>query len=228
MYTASHDLKSPLLTIEGYWGIFKAYTEEGDVENTSFCIDKITSAINRIKSNIDDLLELSKIGRMELKRSCVKLQKFVYLLLADFVKQISESGAKVLVSKDLPEIRGDPVRIQQLLANMISNAIKHGWPENGEFIINIGTEKIENGHKIFVSENGQCIEEDYRSKVFELFHRLDKGVEGTGVGLNIVKRVADVHGGRAWIEITPGGGATVCASIPTRRDENTKEKPEEQ
>ncbi|MFK7758608.1 MAG: ATP-binding protein [Phycisphaerales bacterium] len=216
VYTASHDLKSPLLTIEGYSGYLKSYVDDGDTENSSHCIKRITAAIDRMKSNIDDLLELSKIGRVELKWSQIKLEIFIKLLLNDLEEQVHESGARIVVDDDLPEIWCDPVRIQQLLANMISNAIKHGCPDDGEFVIKIGTEKIANGIKLFVSDNGRGVEAEYRNKVFELFHRLDTGIEGTGVGLNMVKRVAEVHGGRAWIEMTLGGGATICATIPTR------------
>lgn len=219
VYTASHDLKSPLLTIEGYSGHLQEYIKVGDIQNSQFCIQRISSAAVRMRSNIDDLLDLSKIGRVKLEMEALEMKPSIMAILYDLEEQVRSSDVKIVINESPPTIWGDPVRIRQLLINMISNAIKHGRPSDGEFVVTIGAENHNNMTKLFVSDNGQGIDEEYRSKVFELFQRLDTNVDGTGVGLNIVKRIAEVHGGSAWIDTTPGGGATVCVTLPTQNYE---------
>ncbi|GAB5496052.1 MAG: hypothetical protein Phyf2KO_11320 [Phycisphaerales bacterium] len=214
VYTASHDLKSPLLTIQGFSSNLRSYIETADYESCTHCTDRIQAAVNRMKSNVDDLLELSRIGRTEVVSEEIDLRSLIDNVLADCESMIQQSNANISINADIPTICGNPTRINQLLQNMLSNALKYGQSENESLKIAIDAREDNNQVTISLADNGPGIPEQYRAKVFELFHRLDTSSDGTGVGLNIIKRVAEVHGGSAHLDTTPGGGLTIKVTLP--------------
>jgi PAS domain S-box-containing protein len=212
--TASHDLKSPLLTIEGFTGFLKEFVANGQREKALECAERIGGAVIRMRANIDDLLELSRIGRVEQSPQAVELRPLLDSLISASEMQISDAEAEIIIQDDLPAVRCDPYRTEQLLSNLLSNALKYGRPASGHLRITIGARSNTSEVRLSVSDNGPGIEEQYRSKVFGLFQRLESNAESTGVGLNIVKRIAELYGGRAWAVETPGGGATFCVTLP--------------
>jgi len=120
---------------------------------------------------------------------------------------------KVDIAEDMPTLRVDRFRIAQVFDNLIGNAFKHGL-ESKEPQVSIGCCQVGDEVRFYVRDNGKGIDPAHHERIFQLFHRLDPTSEGTGVGLAIVKRVAEVHGGRAWVDSKPGRGAIFWLAFP--------------
>ncbi len=139
--------------------------------------------------------------------------------------QVAECGAEVVIAPDLPVVRGDRTRLQQLLQNLMQNALQY-MGEQPAPRVDVGARPGEEGRGgvIFVRDNGVGIAPEHQKKIFELFQRLDAATEGTGVGLALVQRIVEVHGGRIWVESAPpeggkwqegaGRGSTFCFTLP--------------
>jgi PAS domain S-box-containing protein len=214
VYTVSHDLKSPLVTIEGFVGLLKQDVADERFDRLVKFTDRVSEGTRRMRANIDDLLELSRIGRVVNPPEMIDTRELVLQLQRQMELQITEAGATVTVMPDMPAVYGDRVRLEQVLQNLISNAIKYGRPEEGDARISVGGAVVGDEIRLFVADNGPGVAEEYRERIFGLFQRLQSDREGTGIGLAIVKRVASIHGGRAWVESTSGQGATFFFAIP--------------
>jgi signal transduction histidine kinase len=193
VYTASHDLKSPLLTIQGFVGIMRSDLAEGR----------------------HDRLEHSRVGRVAKGAEWVDLGGAVSDALSQVDAQLSHAGAEVTVEPGLPSVLCDRDRLVQVLLNLIGNAVRYGSRGASPPRITIGGRSNGREVEVFVADNGPGVPEEFRDRVFGLFERLHTDVEGTGIGLAIVRRVAEVHGGRAWVEESVGGGATFVVSFPS-------------
>lgn len=213
VYTASHDLKSPLFSIQGFANLLRDELSEGETENLSKYADCIISGTERMRSNIEVLLELSRIGRADEEFSPVSCQDIIAETIADLDDQIRNANAHIQTHGSIPDVFANPVRLRQVFENLIVNAIKYartGTPLK----LDIEFVNIEHGVRIDFSDNGPGVPEAYRERVFELFQRLETGVQGTGVGLSIVRRVIEIHQGNVWIEDSPTGGARFCIELP--------------
>ncbi len=213
VYTASHDLKSPLVTIMGFLGYLQRDIEKGCVEKLAGYSERIAGAADRMTSNIDDLLEISRIGRAINDPKPVCLNELFDTLIAGQEAVIQEIGVTIEIQPDLPVIETDEVRLEQIFENLIVNALKYGCT-NPQPVIRIGFEEDDEYINFFVADNGPGVPEPYQKKIFGLFQRLQTGGEGTGIGLAIVKRIAEGHGGRIWIEVPPAGGSIFRVSFP--------------
>jgi signal transduction histidine kinase len=120
----------------------------------------------------------------------------------------------VTVRPGIPAVICDRDRLRQVFENLLANALKYGRPASGPMHVTIGGEAQGDAVRLFVADNGPGVPTEHRERVFGLFERLHTDSDGSGVGLAIVRRVAEVHGGHAWIEATPGGGATFCVALP--------------
>lgn len=214
-YTVSHDLKSPLVTIMGYIGYLKRDIEENRYERTDRFIESISKASEKMRSTIDDLLELSRVGRVAHDPAPYDLNELVAAVINDLKPQIHELGAKVTVASNLPPVHGDRVRIEQVLQNLVANALKYARQDDKKLEIKLSAQPDDDGMvRIEVRDNGPGIPPDFAEKVFGLFERLKSGTEGTGIGLAIVRRIAELHGGHAWVESNPDGGANFIVTFP--------------
>jgi PAS domain S-box-containing protein len=214
-YTVSHDLKSPLVTITGFLGYVEKDALAGDMARLKTNINRILKAAQKMQNLLNDLLELSRIGRLMNKPENVPFHAIVREALEHVRGQLEANQVRVEVQEALPTIRGDKIRLVEVIQNLVDNAAKFtkGRPAP---LIKIGTEGThKNGSPIFfVSDNGIGIASQYHEKIFGLFDKLDPTVEGTGVGLTLVKRIIEVHGGTIWLESQPGVGTTFYFTLP--------------
>jgi signal transduction histidine kinase len=213
-YTVSHDLKSPLVTVRGFAGLAGTDLASGDLARVRQDLGRIVGAADKMHRLLDDLLELSRVGRVvhppedvplgDLAREAVELVK----------GQLGPNHVAVDVAPDLPVVRADRRRLLEALQNLVENAAKFtaGRPEPR---ITIGARQDGDEQVFFVRDNGRGIEPRFLEKVFDLFEKLDPAVEGTGVGLALVRRIVEAHGGRVWAESDGlGHGATFCFTLP--------------
>lgn len=202
-YTVSHDLKSPLFTIQGFLGLLRRDAAASDSDRMDQDMERITGAAQKMRRLLDDLLELSRVGRMvnpPEELSFCELAGEARDLVAG---PIAERGVEVVIAADLPpeadRISADRSRLRQVLQNLIENAVKYpGYQELPR--IEIGTRR-DGEEKVFVvCDNGVGIAPEDREEVFGLFKQLDPKADSTGIGLALVKRIIEVHGGRIWVE----------------------------
>ncbi len=213
-YTVSHDLKSPLVTIKGFLGFLRQDAAAGKAERMERDMAKIGAAADRMGRLLDELLELSRIGRIINPASEQSLTELAREAAEVVAGQIGERGVEVEIAGDMPVVIGDRQRLVEVLQNLIDNGVKF-MAEEPSPRIEIGFR--ENGEEtVFtVRDNGQGIDPEYQDKVFELFERLDLETDGTGIGLALVKLIVEVHGGRVWVESDgPGCGSTFCFTLP--------------
>ncbi|MGR3173391.1 MAG: sensor histidine kinase [Candidatus Scalindua sp.] len=215
-YTVSHDLKSPLITIKGFLGLLERDAIKGDTERVKKDISRIHSAAEKMNQLLDDLLELSRIGQIIGTREEVPFEYLANESLNLVRGQIKELGVQVEIAPDLPVIHVDRRRLVEVLQNLIDNAAKH-MGKQPEPHIEIGTRQDNEETVYYVRDNGVGIEPCYHENVFGLFNKLDNESEGTGIGLAIVRRIVEVHGGRIWVESKgKEKGSTFCFTIPEK------------
>lgn len=222
-YTVSHDLKSPLVTVKGFIGLLKQDIKQGDTERIEGDILQIAHATDKMALLLEDLLELSRIGRMVNKGQNVFLTNLFEDALLMVGGHIEESAAQINIQNDMPLIFADKQRMTEVAQNLLDNAIKFRRPDV--------TPKIEvtarirkNYVECCVSDNGIGINAEYQTQIFGLFDRLDPSFEGTGIGLALVKRIMEVHNGEVKIKSEgEGKGAEFCFSLPQYNVQDDKE-----
>ena len=213
IYTVSHDLRTPLISVSGLLGFLKQDAENGDLEQMNADLRIANEAVKNMDQLLSETLELSRVGRVVNPPEDVPFGKIVEDALKQTSEKIRSSGCKVSVSENLPVVHVDQMRITEVLVNLIENSLKYmGLQANPE--IEVGQRIDGKGRIFFVRDNGIGIDHSQHDKVFELFYKVDKKSEGTGVGLAIVKRIIEVHGGRIWIESELGKGCTICFTLP--------------
>lgn len=212
-YTASHDLKTPLVTIKGFVGLLERDLAAHDMDRIAQDIEKINQAADTMARLLEELLELSRIGRVVGDLVTCSLSKIARQALQMAEAKIFAIDAEVTVD-EMPEASVDRMRLTEVYQNLIENSIKF-MGEQASPRIHIGCDHGDGERRFFVRDNGIGIAPEYHDLVFGLFERLSMDVDGTGVGLALVKRIVEVHGGRAWIESEgPGTGTTVFFTLP--------------
>jgi signal transduction histidine kinase len=213
-YTVSHDLKSPLVTITGFLGLLEQDLANEDPKRVSRDVEQIRTAAGTMQQLLDELLDLSRAGRLVNPPTAVDLGELVEEALAVVEGQITARGATITVQEDLPIVQVDRVRMLQVLQNLIQNAIKF-VDEETEPRIEVGSRQRASDYLVWVRDNGIGIDSAYWDRIFVLFNQLDPGKAGTGIGLALVKRIVEVHGGQVWLESEGlGKGSTFYFSLP--------------
>ncbi len=216
-YVASHDLQEPLRMVSSYTQLLmRRYGDklDGDAkEFTAFIVDGAT----RMKQLIEDLLAYSRVGTRDKNFKPVDAESSLKRALTNLRAAIQDSGATVTQDK-LPTIPCDEVQLAQLFQNLIGNALKFRKPDVAP-AVHVGAAEQGAEWEFMVRDNGIGIEPQYFERIFMVFQRLhDKGeYPGTGIGLAIVKKVVERHGGRIWVQSQPGAGTTFHFTMPKER-----------
>jgi len=213
-YVAAHDLKEPLVGIRGASEILK--TDHGanlDDEGRGL-VEIVGSSSGRMSALIDDLLEFARAGQVEFLKEPVSMDFVLAGVRADLGAFLKEKNATLMVQPDLPAVRCDPARFAQIWSNLLRNAAKYN--DTGAPQIEVGCESVDGHHRFFVKDNGVGVEEEDQERVFMPFQRAsrDSKCEGTGIGLAIVKRVVELHGGRIWLKSRAGEGTVFYFTVP--------------
>jgi signal transduction histidine kinase len=215
-YVVSHDLKSPLVTIRGFLSYVERDARAGDLDRLESDLGRIRVATDRMGRLLEDLLELSRTGRIDRPHEDVPLEGVVREARALVDGRLSARGVRVEIDEPLPVVRGDRQRLVELVQNLLENTAKFmGDRKDPEVRIGARDAGVGAGQvTLFVRDNGIGIDPAHHGRVFELFHRLDPRIEGTGLGLALARRIVETHGGRIWLESAGvGRGSTFCFSL---------------
>ena len=213
-YTVSHDLKSPLITIKGFLGFLEQDAANGNTVRLKADIKRIGDATDKMQLLLNELLELSRIGRLANPYQYIKFDELAYEILELLHGRLNEKEIAVHIQENLPTIYGDRRRLLEVLQNLVDNAAKFTGSQS-QPRIEIGQDGFEDGRPVFyVRDNGLGIEADHHDRIFGLFNKLDANSDGTGIGLALVKRIVEVHGGRIWVQSEAGNGSTFFFTLP--------------
>jgi two-component system sensor histidine kinase/response regulator len=211
-YSISHDLRSPLRAIRGMTQIYLEETGAALTENGRKRLDQVIGGAERMDQMIDDLLRFCRVTHRSPESIRIDLNAIVARLSNEL--QVAEPQRKVdLRVAALPDCEGDPGLIEQVLSNLLANAFKFTRRRDAA-LVEVGTFRTESDGEheqvYFVRDNGAGFNMKYADKLFGVFQRLHSQEQfpGTGVGLSIVKRILERHGGRIWAESEPDKGAT--------------------
>jgi signal transduction histidine kinase len=216
-YTVSHDLKSPLITIQGFLGFVEQAARTGNIEQMQADMARIANAVSKMEQLLHELLELSRIGRLMNPPEAVPLADLTQEAVDTLAGRLAERGVEIIIAPDLPLVYGDRPRLREVLENLIDNAVKY-MGDQPQPRVDIGA-RYDGAEPVFyVRDNGIGIDPRYHEKIFGLFEKLDQQTEGSGVGLTIAKRIVEMHGGRIWVESDGvGRGSAFCFTLPGAR-----------
>jgi light-regulated signal transduction histidine kinase (bacteriophytochrome) len=177
-------------------------------------IKRIKDVAAKMVGLLTDLLELSSVGKVMNPSAKIDMNRLVKDVLGQLAGPIDKRQIELVVQTDLPSVIGDSRRLSAVIQNLVENAVKY-MGDQAVPRIEIGTMSVGKECAYFVRDNGKGIDPNYHENIFSLFNKLDAKSEGTGVGLALVKRIIDVHGGRVWVESEGiGKGSTFCFALP--------------
>ncbi|MDA1049729.1 MAG: PAS domain S-box protein [Planctomycetota bacterium] len=214
-YVASHDLQEPLRSIAGYAQLLHVRLRDKLDDDTREFLTYLSDAAKRMQGLIHGLLDYARVGRDGRLFEPTDLDALLDAKLCDLGSAIQECGA-VITRDPLPTVTADPVQLGQLFQNLISNALKYRGERRPE--VHIGVEQNEEVWTFSVRDNGIGIPQEQFERIFVIFQRLHGQGEysGLGIGLSLVKRIVDRHGGRIWVESQAGRGSTFFFTLPVR------------
>ena len=217
-YSVSHDLRAPLRAINGYTRILlEDYAESLDSEGQRVC-QVIIGETQRMGKLIDDLLSFSRLSRKEIQPAQVDMKSLALSVFGELTSEPARQRIDFKIGK-LPMAHGDPALLHQVWINLLSNAVKFSSKQE-RAVIEVGSKRSNEEAIYYVRDNGAGFDIQYVDKMFGVFQRLhsEDEFEGTGVGLAIVQRIVQRHGGRVWAEGEVNKGATLYFSLPRVRD----------
>lgn len=213
-YTASHDLKSPLVTLKAFLGFFEKDLATGNTERIKSDMHYMHTAVNKMNTLLSDLLEISRIGLAVSKPELVSFYDVAHEALVLVAGAINEAAATVKIAEDPIMLYGDRTRLVEIWQNLLDNAIKYRNPEKTA-AIEVGLDTSPEDPVFYVRDNGMGIDPCFHDKIFGLFNQLNPDIEGSGLGLALVKRIVEFHQGRIWVESEgPGHGACFRFTLP--------------
>jgi len=215
VHVVTHDLKNPIIAIQGFSArLLRKYRGVLQEKGTGY-IQQIQISARRMDLLVADLLTLSMAGRLAPSLSEVPMEEVVREAAAGLRHLFAESGVRWVLDGPLPTVRCDRERVYQVVENLLTNAVKfragHGSP-----LVRVGCRETGQEFEFSVCDNGIGLDPEYREKVFEMFFRIRQApdVGGSGLGLSIVRRIVQSHGGRVWVESEPGKGACFRFTLP--------------
>jgi len=212
-HTVSHDLKSPLVTINGFLGLLERDLADGDVNRVQGDVGRIGSAARKMMRLLDDLVALSRVGRVADTAVEVSLGDIVNDAVELVSGPLTERGVKVDIAPEFPVVCGDKVRLVQVVQNLLENAVKYIGARSDPRI-EIGVRPDPDYAVCFVRDNGIGVDPRYAQRIFNLFEKLDPRSEGTGVGLALAKRIVEFHRGSIAVESDGCHGSTFVFRLP--------------
>ncbi|MDH3763441.1 MAG: response regulator [Gammaproteobacteria bacterium] len=216
-YSVSHDLRAPLVTIKGFIGLLQKDITSGKSETIQSDLKQISDATDNMATQLDELLELSRVGRLVNPPVEIDLNEMAASVVALFSSSITESDVDIKIDQAMPVAYGDAGRIFEVFQNLVGNAIKFANSEDTS-VVEIGAEESAGQVVCHVRDNGVGIQPEYLERIFNLFERLDPQVEGTGIGLALAKRIVEFHNGKIWAESKGlGRGSTFWFSLPVNQ-----------
>jgi len=214
----SHDLKTPLITVAGFLGFLEKDIKSGNYEKVEKNLTQINEAAKKMGTFVDELLDLSRVGRIVNPPTDVAFDIIVQDALKAAEGLLEAKQVRVKIEAIFPFVHVDRVRVVQVMQNLITNAVKF-MGDQPQPVIRIGFAEIDGEHIFSVRDNGIGIENEHQERVFELFNKLDPNTEGIGLGLGLVKRIIEVHGGRIWVESEgTGKGSTFKFTLRKQPD----------
>ena len=215
-YSVSHDLRAPLRAIDGFAHVLEEdYADKLDDEGRRL-LGVVRDRAQRMGGLIDELLDFSRLGRSPLAAAPLDMEALARSALDEVAAFDGVPPGWRCEIGQLPAAKGDPVMIRQVWVNLLSNAVKFSG-KNGDAVITVTGTRNGSEQVYGVKDNGAGFDMRYYDKLFGVFQRLHRAEDfpGTGVGLAIVRRVVERHGGRTWAESRPGEGAAFYFSLPT-------------
>jgi signal transduction histidine kinase len=213
-YTVSHDLKSPLVTVKTFLGYLEQDLLAPNTERVKQDMTYMHTAADKMAHLLDELLNLARVGRKSNPSVRVTFQELAREAVGLVAGHISTSRAEVQVAEASVVLEGDRPRLMEIWQNLVENACKF-MGDQPKPRVEIGVEQRGSETVFFVRDNGAGIDPRYREKVFSLFEKLNPNIEGTGMGLALVKRVVELYKGRIWVESDgPGRGSNFLFTLP--------------
>lgn len=223
-YVASHDLQSPLRSISGFVQLLQAeYGGQLD-QRADDWINRTVQAIRSMQTLINDVLAYSRIEAASRRRQKVSLRRIVADAASMLEAVLEDSGGRITCD-ELPTVAADRPQLAQVMQNLIGNGLTYRGEEPPR--VHVSAERGDGEWIVAVRDNGMGIDPKYHERVFEIFRRLhnQKEFAGTGIGLAICRRVIEGHGGRIWLDSTPGKGSTFYFTIPDTRSDDHEHRP---
>lgn len=222
-YTASHDLKSPLVTIRGFLDSIDRDLTVKRYDRLPKDLTRVEKAAKTMERLLDDLLEFSRVGRRLNPPGPVNFGTFAKDIFELLNLTQHKTSIDMTIDPNFPEITGDPLRLYQLMQNLIENAIKFMGNQTHPRI-RIGFREGHDQTVFFIQDNGLGIDPSYQKKVFGLFERLNEQIPGTGVGLALVQRIVESYHGEVWVESDGLGHGSTFAFTLHERDPHEEKK----
>ncbi|MCC6639981.1 MAG: PAS domain-containing protein [Deltaproteobacteria bacterium] len=216
VHAVSHDLRSPLVALLGFTRLLQQdYGDRLDDKARHF-LDRIEQAGRTMETLANDLLELSRIGSRSERRALVDPLRVLSIVQSELKPRLEEYGVKLVLPPSSPLVLCDRTRLYQVFSNLLGNAVDH-MGEVPSPRITVSIEETPTAHVISVADNGRGVDPAHHERIFEIFQSLGPrrdGRRGTGVGLAIVRKIAETHGGRVWVESAPGDGTAFRLLLP--------------
>jgi signal transduction histidine kinase len=225
-YVASHDLQEPLRKVSSFCQLLqRRYGGKLD-ERADQYIEFAVDGAQRMQRLINDLLTFSRVGRSNAGFEPVDLREIALAAAAQVETTRAELDGEIVVG-DLPQVHGDPVLLRQLLLNLFGNGLKFHRPDVPP-VVRIDAHRSDDGWELSVADNGIGVEPEYAEKIFVIFQRLHgrEVYTGTGIGLALVKKIVEFHGGRVWLDVAPRDepGAIIRFTLPVEQAEQPQQE----
>ncbi|MBA4311268.1 MAG: hypothetical protein C0417_01420 [Chlorobiaceae bacterium] len=214
-YVVSHDLKEPLISVEGFSRILQSDFQDIIQAEGKEYLDSIVGATTRMKGLIDDLLLLSRVSRPAESFREIAIGDVIRDIRTDMEFTIRQKNVSFILPEELPAVYGNDTQVRIVFRNLIGNAIK--FNDKKDPAIEVKFQNAENNYYLFaVKDNGIGIDKEFYEKIFVIFQRLHRReeYEGSGAGLAIVKKIIELHKGNIWVESVPGTGSTFYFTLP--------------
>ena len=216
-YTLWHELKSPLVTIRGFLGYLENSIKSQKWDRVQSDLSRISQAADKMNLMIVNLLDVLRAGHVLNISEPVTFHEIIQKAIEPLRKNMNEEQIRLEIESEFPLVHGDRERLTEVVEALVENAIKY-MGDQPDPQINIGLRTKGDEQIFFVSDNGMGIDPEYHERVFNIFEKLNPQSEGTGIGLALVRRIIETHGGRIWVESEGiGKGSTFCFTLPTTK-----------